>query len=676
MQHVWGALLWGGAALALVGCGDDEAPPGGASGVTSQFALFDTPTELAEETFHDHPFPSDLRMVDGRVVFAGSVNPFGSPILNEYMTFIDGVLDGFSPVAAGHLRFSGPIDPSTLPVDRGATDSPDASVQLVDIDPDSPERGERRRIMLKWWRDEGLYWRANTLAFMPAIGFPLRSRTQYAFVVTDGVRAEDGSELRASAELRQAMGLDEPGSSAATAAAEIYAPATAELESHGISPDRIRHLAVFTTNDPAEEMFAARDEVHRSAEPPEAFPGSWLVGTETAAYVEYEGEYGPLPDFQEGDAPYSKFGEGGGFVIEDGVPQIVSTFDARFSLTVPDATACPMPADGYPIVLYAHGTTGYYRSYIQDGTGPALAERCLATMGVDQIFHGTRPGADPDPQVTQVLFFNFQNLEAARANIRQSALDEVQRARLFTETQMVVPASVSVTGTEVRFDPDKVMFFGHSQGGLNGPPFLAADDSIRGGVLSGASSVLAITFLEKESPPPAINKIVESVFLQLKGEYVDELNLFHPTVAMAQAIVDAMDPINYAAAATQNPREGFAPKSIYMTEGVLADGSGDTYAPVRGTEALAMQYGLPLQQPVIWDPPDAAWGGLEKVTVPSEGLSGNLAAGQASGILTQWSPSGDNDGHFVVFDVPEAQAQAAEFLKNLADDPKGRVPAP
>ena len=52
-----------------------------------------------------------------------------------------------------------------------------------------------------------------------------------------------------------------------------------------------------------------------------------------------------------------------------------------------------MPAGGYPIVLYAHGTGGDYRSFLDDGTGASLAQQCLASMGVDQIFHGTRPGA-------------------------------------------------------------------------------------------------------------------------------------------------------------------------------------------------------------------------------------------------------------------------------------------
>ena len=72
---------------------------------------------------------------------------------------------------------------------------------------------------------------------------------------------------------------------------------------------------------------------------------------------------------------------------------------------------------------------------------------------------------------------------------------------------------------------------------------------------------------------------------------------------------------------------------------------------------------------------EAGWAGLADVSVPSDGLSGNIGGGLASGVLAQFVPSSGHDGHFVVFNDPKAKGQAATFLKNLAGDPKGRVPA-
>jgi hypothetical protein len=89
---------------------------------------------------------------------------------------------------------------------------------------------------------------------------------------------------------------------------------------------------------------------------------------------------------------------------------------------------------------------------------------------------------------------------------------------------------------------------------------------------------------------------------------------------------------------------------------------------------LAM--GLPLQIPMQHLIAELRWGGPEPVEVPPEGLSGNLVEQQASGVLAQWPVPPGNDGHFVVFKVEKASAQATGFLRNLADNPAGRVPAP
>jgi hypothetical protein len=643
------------------------------TGVTSLYVVPESLDALNEETFFDHPWPSDMRLENGSPRYAGYYNPRQVAILAEYIDSMKSVLDGFSPASAGFLRFTGNIDPLSLPLTPTAALSADASVQLVDVDPASPERGQRRPISLRWQREEGVYWRASTLAFMPTFGFPLRPRTRYALVVTDSVRAEDGGAVIAGAELRQLLGL-ETASGAVEAGRAVVLPAAAELEAAGIPRSRIAHLAVFTTNDPTAELFAVRDHVRATVPPPVPFPGAWKVQASKPDYDEYVGVYGPSPNYQVGALPFQFYGDGGQFNIVDGQPAVVDTFHLRFSLAVPDADGCPMPAAGYPIALYAHGTGGDYRSYIFDQTARVLAARCIASMGVDQIFHGTRPGADAGQ--AELLFFNFQNITAARTNSRQGAIDEVQRARLFTESHAVVPAGISLTGAEIRFDASRLLFFGHSQGGLNGPPYLAADDSAVGAVLSGASSVMSITLLEKTMPSPSVAAVVKSVFLALRADEYGELDSFHPAISLAQSIVDAVDPIHYARHIALEPRPGFAPKSIYMTEGINPDGTGDSYAPPHGIEAHAIAMGLPLELPFVRPILELEWGGPQPVAIPLDGLAGNLAGGAASGVLGQWAVPADSDGHFVIFDVPAARDQAADFLRALVDEPAGRVPAP
>jgi hypothetical protein len=642
----------------------------------SRDGLFDDNGDCSS-SFLDHPFPSDFRKEGGKVRWAGFMNPRQMAPIETYTSIVDGLLEGFSPQAAGYLRFSGAIDPSSLPAMPQATLAADATAQLLDVDPASPERGKRHPITLYYRAQPGSYWPPHTLAFAPAPGLPLRPATRYAFVVTRRLKGAGGSELGRAPELDAVLGLG-PATGTAEALRTAWAPALAEVTAAGLPASQIAHLTVFTTNDPTRELIAIRDAVRGQFPAPTA--RDWVARESTKHYQVYEGVYGPSPDYQQGTLPFVRPADGGGFSFENGAPALQRQFDLRFALAVPDPTACPMPPQGYPVVLYAHGTGGDFRSFLDDRTAEALAQRCLASMGIDQIFHGTRPGAPQGPNAandTALLFFNVDNPIAARTNGRQAAIDEVQRARLFTESRVTIPAAISKNDQEIRFDPSKVLFFGHSQGGQNGPMYLAIDDSARGGVLSGAGGVFTITLLEKTKPLPSVAGVVRTIFLGLKSEEFEELNVWHPALGLAQSLVDAADPIHYARYLVQAPREGFAPKSLYQTEGIKADGSGDNYTPPRSIEVLAVAAGLPLIEPVIRPIPELALVGLTPVSVPPAGLRGNLAGGKATGALVQWSPPGTSDGHFVVFNVPQARAQAADFCKNLAEDPVGLLaPAP
>lgn len=649
----------------LTGCSSDDGP-----GVAATFVVPESLDDLVDERFLDHPFPSDLRRhADGSVRFAGFYNPRNNALLAQYTEVADGGIDGFSPLAAGHLRFDGPLDPSSLPATPVEGLSPSAAVQLVNVDPTSLEYGRRERVTLSFREAEGQYVLPNTLRFMPTLGFPLRPRTKYAFVVTDRARALEGGPARPSAELSEVLGLV-PSTGARDALREAWAPAIEVLRKVGVAPESIAHLAVFTTSDPTAELLTFRDALRANVPPPRFdFRVPWQLSG-GKGYVEYVASYGPSPNYQAGTLPFANYGDGGELHYEEGVPTPTSEFHARFSLTVP---SCPMPEAGYPVVLHAHGTGGDFRSHLAFARD--LAEQCIASMGVDQIFHGTRPGAPPDGDTvqTQILFFNFENAVAARTNGRQSALDEVQRARLFTESKATIPASISVSGKEIRFDPKRVMFFGHSQGGLNGPLFFACDDGAVGGVMSGSGGTLGVSLLDKTKPTPSVATLVRVVFLGL-GPDDDELDSFHPAIALAQSVVDPVDPSNYARMSLLEPRVGHAPKSIFMTEGVGPDGSGDAYSPPKSIEAHALALGLPLVEPSVYPVPEYGYGGPGTVTIPAGGLSGNVADGKATGVLTQWVPLPSSDGHFVIYDVPEARAQAIGFLRSLADGSPGAVP--
>jgi len=659
--------------IAGIGCGPDPATS--SIWVARDAATGGALTELSSEAFFDHPWPSDLRLENGKVKLTNFPNPRLSGNISAYITHMDGVLDGFSPAAAGFLRFTRPISTESLPTPKLSLNF-DAAVQLINIDSGSPECGLRTPVSLKFRKEAGVYYPENTLAFMPSPGFPLRPRTRYALVVTDDLSDADGYSIEKSQALAEVLG-EEPASDPATKAASVaLEPAVRELEKAGIDRDDIVHLAVFTTNDPTEELFAVRDHLRANVQAPNVDTTKWRLVATSDYSAEYVGEYGPSPNYQRGNLPFASPKDGGDFNFVNGAPTTVDMFNVRFSLSIPTSDECPIPTNGYPIALYAHGTGGNFRSYVRDGSARSLARRCVASMGVDQIFHGTRPGAPPadDDNATALRFFNVDNVLAARTSNRQSALDEVQRARLFTETHIQIPANISVWGQAISFDSSHVMFFGHSQGGLNGPLFLAADDQALGGVLSGSGAIMSITLTEKTEPSPSVAGIVKSVMLGLRTEEFGEVDVFHPALSFAQMLVDVTDPIHYARRIITEPRQGMKPKSIYMTVGVDSNGNGDSYSPPRGIEMHAVAMGLPLiSNGRQLDIPEMEWpGGPGIITLPTAqqgspppGIERNLANKKATGALAQWAPAVGSDGHFVVFDINGARSQADSFISTL-----------
>ncbi len=599
------------------------------------------------------PWPNDLgRDAMGRVSFALFPQEGVHPLVRTYLTRFEGRLDGFSPSGAVYLRFGMSLDATSLPPNARATLTAESPLQLLDVDPASPHRGER--VPLQWYlRDRPTrYWPWHTLAVAPVHGYPLRPATRYALVATTALRGAGGAPLTRDVDL-EAVLAESGGDSTVGAARDRYAPAVTALEAAGVARARVLSLSVFTTGDPTAEFFRAADWLRRQGPTPRLIDID--AGTAGEGFILFRGHYGPNPVFQSGAAPYSDLGSGDFVLDSAGVPQPQGTEDIRFVLTVPTTGTRPMA--GWPIAVYAHGTGGNANSFVSDRTAAALAAQGVATLGFDQIFHGERatPGSSPD-----TAFFNFTNPSAGRTNNRQAGLDLVQCGRFVRALTFEVPWE-SGPVTE-RFDPDQVFFFGHSQGGLNGPLWLAAEGTARAAVLSGAAGVLALSIVLK-TEPVNIPQTITSV-LQLQR---DELVALHPLATLLQTLADPADPINYARFIVREPRPGERPKHIFQTQGFV-----DRYSPPAAIAALALATGLPLTAPVTQ--PEPGWDllGLSPAALP---LRGNLPAmGMVPAATTSWmqfAAPPRRDGHFVVFDVPEARLRAAAFLGTAARDEEG-----
>ena len=593
-------------------------------------AIFEVPRPgVAPSEFYALPFPSDIRRDDaGHPIMSDYPVPVG--IIGTYTAALP-KLDGFGTNAAIFTRYTGAIDVDSLPADAAASLRDDASVYLVDVDPASPARGTRHPVVFRFQEGKGFTIGPNWLGALPSPGFPLREHTTYALVVTSRLRSQ-GVPVTASGDWPAVSGATAPADPTLARAHDRYAPLWAWLDEPG-GDERadVVSAAVFTTQHATDIMAKLRAKV--AALPAPVARDVARQPSEGVPYAIYQGTF-DAPNFQTGDVPYTR--SGGDIELgTDGLPVVQRMEPIRFAITIP--TNGPEPTGGWPVVIYAHGTGGDFRSFIGDATATRMAEQGLACISIDQVLHGPRnPGGDPE-----IDFFNFQNPDAGRNNAIQGAADDFSVVRLLHGLTI---DEADPTPHTIHLDTSKLSFFGHSQGGLTGPPFLAVEPEVRGAVLSGAGGLLYFALLNKTKPVD-ITALVGTIILD------NPLDEWNPVLALLQTWVERSDTINYGPLLVREPPDGLPPMDVYQSMGFT-----DHYTPLPDIEALAVAIGGNQVAPTLAPIPGLT---LRDRPVLDAPVTGNLAGRTA--VLVQYQAT-ISDGHFVVFDTPAGRRQSAEFL--------------
>ena len=602
-------------------------------------ALFEVPRAGAPpaDGFYALPFPSDIRVADD-----GSIDLADHPRLNDlaglYLDTIMAEQRGFGLSSAGFFRFDGAIDPASLPASAEASTAAGASVYLVDIDPDSPARGATTPVTARFRESEGEAIGPNSLAVLPYPGFPLAERTTYALVATRRIAAAGGGAIEPDADFAELLADDPPGDADLARAHAIYQPLRDWLdEAGGDERADVVAAAVFTTGAPTELLGRVREVIRRDVPAPVA--REVVLVAQADGYRWFDGRYDG-PNFQRGEAPYLKAGDGGDIAVDpdSGEPVVQRTEDLRFSMSIPVGTR---PAAGWPVAIYAHGTGGDYHSFEADGTARWLAAAGIACISIDQVLHGPRNEETPP----DLAFFNLQNPLAARDNTLQGALDDFQLVRL------VEGMDVQADGIRVRFDPDRIFFFGHSQGSLTGVPFVAHEPQVKAAIFSGAGGLLYLSLLNKTEPVD----IAALVRLFLRDDPLDEYN---PVLALLQMYMERSDSVSYARRLATD---------VFISEGLV-----DRYTPVPSIEALATAMRVDPVSPVQSEVTGLTLAGRHVLDAP---VTGNWDGG-ATGVLLQYQEAPDSDGHFVIFDREDARQQSTQFLATEAADGVATLVAP
>jgi hypothetical protein len=634
-------------ALLLLGCGD-----GGS--VIALHVLPGGSSDTAETDFFAMPFPSDARpkKAGGAPgLFGWDLSRWPEPVGQPgvYVRFLDGRLSAAGPSAAIYFRFSAPLDEKSLPRDAAESLTAQASAYVVDVTPGSPTFGVKAPMLTAFHVEEGQFIGPNWLTLRPVPGIPLRENTTYAAIVTRRVRGAQGEALERHPDLERILGELAPADEPYRAAWGTSAPLRAFLQQRDLA-NEVVGATLFTTQKATAIMSEIRNAVYAQGPVPAPLDFKYLRDHDGLCSV-FSGIF-ESPNFQDGEPPY--LNEGGSIKVDaQGRPVPSRTERLRFALSVPHGE---MPADGWPIILYAHGTGGDYQTFIRESLdiraarieladGPPVQ---MAMIGIDQVLHGSRDPSHSDPELT---FFNMNNLAAARDNVKQGGADDFQLLRLVENFAIdKAPGTGPLKDRPIKFDKQRIYFVGHSQGGLTGPLFLGAEPKVKAAVLSGAGSVLILSLLHKREPTD-IGALVEGLLQETASED-------HPLLNLLQAYFESADPNNYGPLLFRRPEAGSPPKSVFQTLGLT-----DNYTPDPNIAAFALSLGVQPVGPRLYEIPEL---GLTSQRWGQRPVQNNVADGRATGVLHQYSQAEDSDGHFVIFDLWAARHDWTRFLATHA----------
>jgi hypothetical protein len=197
-------------------------------------------------------------------------------------------------------------------------------------------------------------------------------------------------------------------------------------------------------------------------------------------------------------------------------------------------------------------------------------------------------------------------------------------------------------------DPDRLVYLGHSQGGLTGALALGMQAGFRGAAFSGAGGGITVTLIDRKDILD-----FEAVIRSSTGIPENEpMTRFHPVLALIQGLADTTDPLSHAKRWFSEPQ---GPAGVLLLEGLQ-----DRATPPRSAEALATAARLPIIEPVASEIEALTLLGVEPIAAP---FSNNLVLDDGS-TRTGGVQQKDGFGHFLLFDDEETSKRVANFLRS------------
>ncbi len=642
-------------------------------------------------SFYDQAFPTDLRIsADGHPVVGDFPVRADAPLLNSYVKVIEEDAVGFSPETPIYIRFAGEYEAGDLnfPADAGATVFSSSPVQLLDVDPESPYRGERYPVEVTFNYEQDEYRPASLLQARP-VGAFLNEGTTYALIVTRNAAAGEYADdlvpnpvLKALLEGRSPRD-EEPFLSRRKAerAQAVYAPLADQLAYEGISPDDIIGATVWTTGTPSEQANQIAEAVYGWDIP--AMKSDWRLEQDMDEYCVLKADWS-VPGIQKGLFPYPLAGFGGDIDYDAaGNPVVQYDRDSQIVVTIPKTT---MPAEGWPLLLYHHGTQGtadqvWDRGYspaadittTEGSTAQVAAIRGWAAAGMDGHFGAYHQAEAPlldwfftgIKQPMNLVAYNFLNPKAMRDNLLQQLSERVLYRRLLNSLEIdpaLCPGASAGSQQTFVFNTDMQAVTGQSLGSFTSVAQAAADPQPVKALLPTGSGVydinliLQILALGGDEP---LGMMLEPLFFGVdKGDIVKDQA--HPFYALS---ANALATSNTGSMMAEHLRSTNEPLDMLTFVGHV-----DDWVTIEAQTVLLRSMEADLAGPELNVPDDESllsllqYAGTEQISYP---VSANTADGNLN-VFVRYREDGIKTGHHVAFQYEEARHQFGCVLQDIA----------
>lgn len=652
--------------LALAACGGSEEPAPPTPADQGAMLVLELSADLTQpDRFFDVPYPSDLRLSpQGTPVLDGFPDPKNVPVV-EAARAIALQHPGFPVVPVGYFRFTHPVaagDPEVvIPGDKTS------AVLLVDVDPASPERGKLFPVVAASATPD-IYSPDGLLAVAPRPGIILHARRSYAFVVMRALGDAAGKSLAVAPAVAALAAGNAPPGAAGAAAQKLYAPLFQTLGTLGVAAGDVAGATVFTTGDVVADLADLAAKL--VAKHPVTIAALTLDAAKNDRVCILNGTV-TYPQFQAGTPPFDT--EGLFELGADGLPKKQRDEVVPVTITLPKT---PMPAGGYPLVIYFHGSGGASDDIINagqshsmegpndPGTGPAYYHSAFGFADA-----GSALPVNPQrlPGATDTAYLNVNNIAALRDTFRQGVIEQHMYIEALRTLTIDAAALAGCAGaptlppgeTAFHFNPDKLVAQGQSMGGMYTNLIGATEPRIRAVVPTGAGGFWSY-FILKTTLIPNLPGIL-GVLFQTKAK----LTFLHPVMALLETGLEPADPIVFTPRLARDHLPKHPVRPIYEPVGF-----GDEYFPIAIYDAMSMAYGNRQVGDAIWPSMQDALGleglgGILPYPVKNE-LTAEDGTPYTGGVV-QYKGDGIDNPHYIYRQLDAVKYQYGCFLSGFVN---------